>query len=191
MRGLVLIASFLCVALGIVSTACGSGNCRTVTGDPRGASGSLTYRPGDGTTTYAATEASIWAAELTALTLNAQLASATTSDARTLSLEIRELEVGKVRSFAGDEHAAIACISSPFDYASGRTSTKTCMPFLGTVEVKKLDLDCYRHESGVGTCAENIDVTIRGKATSGTTTLDIELTVKSAQHWTDTKCGPD
>lgn len=201
MKARALVTSLLAVVLGVASYGCGRGDCGTVLSSaPREASGVLTYRPGDGSITYGATEATIWEAAPTALTLNARLATATASasanaasDARLLTLELHQLEVGRVRSFTGDaQEQAFACISMPYDDASGRTPTKTCLPFVGTADVKTLDRDCYRHESGIGTCAMNIDVTIRGTATSGTTTLDIALTVISAQHWSNTtKCGSD
>jgi hypothetical protein len=153
-----------------------------VVGAGRQATGTLTYRPGDGLTTLTSKEPRLWAIGRSLLVLHADLANRR-GEARFLSFELRELRAGEVRSYAGDD--SLVCLSLPSDHER----IKTCLPFSGTADVKMFASSCQEHESGIGTCAASIDVTIRGTASSGTTTLDVDLTVTAAERWSDTSCA--
>jgi hypothetical protein len=157
-------------------TACNE--CKRLTGTGRRTSGTITYREDDGLTGLTATDVTIEAVTPSTLTVRTAL-----SESRWLSLELHDLHAGTPRTFVNDENARV-CISDAHNIES-------CMPFAGTVDVKMLASECRSDERGMESCADKVDVTIRGKATSEKAVVEVDLTVTSDEHFENTSCPID
>jgi hypothetical protein len=185
-----LLSCAMLVAFAVPMQACG--DCRTVVGGPRTVRGEVSYKPGNQVTKFTSTNVSIWEAGSSRLELHAELVTAASDERRFLSLEVPRLQQGTVRTFTATDDAR-ACVS--VRGTIGAVREEYCFPFVGTVDVKTLEIVCSEHESGIATCADNIDATIRGKASESTppggqtkTTLDVDLHVMSSERWSDSQC---
>jgi hypothetical protein len=155
--------------------------CGTVVSDaPTSVTGDLSYRPGDGLSTFRGA-ASIWSMGTTTLTLKATLADEHGAS-RDVTISLTGLREGATLDLANDAHGDVCLVVQ-----SG--APETCVPLGGTIEVKTLALDCFDHESGVSVCAENVDAALRATAADSGASMTIDLDVTEKQHWDDHGCS--
>lgn len=63
--------------------------------------------------------------------------------------------------------------------------SEACSPLTGTLELRAHELDCYFHESGIGSCAATLDFTIVGQSTWESTVFTIDAEMFTAGAWVD------
>ena len=130
--------------------------------------------------------AAIWSVGKTSLEIDVTLRSETTTTTRTVRVRMSKLVLGATQTLTADEASA-----GPFVEACAvlqERAAPTCLTLTGTVDVGKLDFSCYRHQSGIATCAENVDVKLRGAAEDSGLGIQIRLDVVRAEHWSDPDC---
>jgi hypothetical protein len=158
--------------------ACDLGRCQTVQQDGPGLTGTASYTTADGATLAA--------------TLGDLRMSAT--DAVRVSGRVTD-EWGRERQFHADVQA-IAPMTSAVDLAGHGEAClpretggdDVCAPLTGTVDVRALAADCYEHESGIGACAETIDLTLHVRSDWEGTTFVVDGEMTTVGSWVDTRC---
>lgn len=161
---------------------CGNGQCRTVATDRDAVTGTATYQPPSTTTPFTMKSADVWDMGRSSLFLDLDLRADIAT--RPTRVSIEGLSVGPTKTLDDATHAE-ACLVQKTDAAP------TCLPLTGTVEVRKLDADCWTHESGISVCAENIDVTLHASSQQDGIDLHVDVDVVRTEHWTDTTCEAD
>jgi hypothetical protein len=69
------------------------------------------------------------------------------------------------------------------------TGDPTCTPLAGTVAVRQLAVDCYQHESGVGSCADTVDATLHAVSSFQDTTFQLDGDVLTDDRWVAAACS--
>ncbi len=180
-RPLVLAALALLALPGLA--ACRSEGCRAVTTDRSVIGGTAEYRPGSTKEPFTLAGTSIDSMTRSRLVLAARLASENEGE-RAVRIELEGLAPAPAKRL-GEGPVGRACLVLQTD------APPTCLPLAGSVEVRRLDRDCFVHESGLAVCAENVEVVLHATSEERGLSLRLDLTADKAQRWTDTACESD
>jgi hypothetical protein len=159
--------------------ACDLGTCRTVQQEGPGLSGTLAYTLADGTRLDDALDHSF----VEMIARDAVQVHGHFDDewgrARAYDVTVRQISAIGVIVLA--DHGA-ACLPRQ----SG--GEPICAPLAGTIDVRALAADCYEHESGIGACAETIDLTLHAQSAWEGTVLAVDADMLTTGSWVDTEC---
>jgi hypothetical protein len=160
-------------------TGCDLGTCREVQQEGPGLAGTLSYTLADGTQLPDALDHSFMEMSARdAVTLQGHFVDEWGRD-RAYTVTVRQILPIGVIDLA--EHGA-ACLPRQ----SG--GEPICAPLAGTVDVRALAADCYEHESGIGACAETIDLTLHARSDWEGTVLTVDADMLTTGSWVDTAC---
>lgn len=178
MRRLTLVVATLALAVGVAG--CGDGGCETVTTDRDTVRGTAVYTPGSTAEPFALADAKVWSMGRSALDLDVIVRSAH-EGSRSVRVRLSGLSTKGPQTLGGPVEGR-ACLVLQSDAPS------TCLPLAGTVDVRRLDADCFHHESGVSVCAENVDVSLHATVDDHGVAMRLDLDVDRAQRWRDAAC---
>jgi hypothetical protein len=167
------------VALAMLG-ACHSGPCGTVVTDRDATTGTIIYRPGSTKTPFEMSRNDIWSVGRSSLEVDVVLTSPTES-ARTARLVLEGLARGPSKPLTEGTAGRLCLVLST-------GAAPTCLSLEGNVEVRRLEIECFNHESGISLCAENVDVTVHATSQEKGVSLQVDVDVGRAQHWTDPEC---
>jgi hypothetical protein len=171
----------LCGALATLP-AC-DGNCRNVATDRDTVSGTVVYQPASTNTPFTFSEGRIWSVGRSSLEVDIGLRSESSVE-RTARISLSGLTPGPSQALTGSTLGQ-ACL------VLQTAAAPTCLTLTGTVDVRRLDSDCYNHESGVSLCADNVDVSLHASTDDNGVSMQLTLDIVRAEHWTSEMCRDD
>lgn len=191
------LSSVLPVVLGFVALSgvagCRTGSCADVVTERRGVTGTISYQPASTSTPFAMDSASIWSSRSTAIELSVTLKTSPKSqggESRQVRVLLEGLTLGvnqavtKVAPGASGATARACLVLQP-------GASPACLALVGTVDVRRLEKECFTHESGISACADNVDVTLRATTDDLGLKMDVALEVVSVERWADPTCSEE
>jgi hypothetical protein len=170
---------WMLLVLPLAATGC-EGNCQTVEQTGPGLSGTLIYATGDGARVEVPNiDRGSWIETTGPSSISLAGSFDDSFDrSRDYKVSVSALAIG---SFDLADRGAL-CM------ARQTGGPSICSPLAGTIDVRQLTRDCFVHQSGVGACAETIELTLHATSVWETTVMQIDAEMLTVGDWVESDC---